>query len=154
MIAKTVEYGVGFHYGTMPAIIRKSIENAFEDGDLKFLVCTPTLLHGVNLPAKNMFILNPTTGRNIYAKKDDNIHRDIPMNSFDFWNLAGRAGRLGKEFCGNIYIINYDRWLAKPLDDEKTKTIDSSVNNILKEHTQDLILYMRNETKRSGRAHV
>lgn len=148
ILAKTVESGVGFHYGTMPSIIRKSIENAFENGDLKFLVCTPTLLHGVNLPAKNMFILNPTTGRNIYAKKEDNTHRDIPMNSFDFWNLAGRAGRLGKEFCGNIYIINYDGWLAKPLEEGKTKTVDSSINNVIKEHMNDLIRYMRNETSK------
>lgn len=70
------------------------------------------------------------------------------MNSFDFWNLAGRAGRLGKEFCGNIYIINYDGWLAKPLEEGKTKTVDSSINNVIKEHMNDLIRYMRNETSK------
>lgn len=144
LLAETVKYGVGFHYGTMPSIIRKHIEDAFEKGYLKFLVCTPTLLHGVNLPAKNLFIYNPTMGRNIYAKKDSNEQRDIPMDTFDFWNLAGRAGRLGKEFCGNIYIINYSNWLSKPLNDNQNKNIDSAFNNILKNKTETLVSYIKN----------
>ena len=146
LLAETVKYGVGFHYGTMPAIIRKHIEDAFDSGYLKFLVCTPTLLHGVNLPAKNLFVYNPTTGRNIYAKKDSNEQRDIPMENFDFWNLAGRAGRLGKEFCGNIYIINYNSWIAKPLEDNKNKTINSSINNIFAEESDRLISCIKDTT--------
>lgn len=144
LLAETVKYGVGFHYGTMPAIIRKHIEEAFENGYLKFLVCTPTLLHGVNLPAKNLFVYNPTTGRNIYAKKDSGEQRDIPMETFDFWNLVGRAGRLGKEFCGNIYIINYNSWIAKPLNENQNKTIASTINNILENKTDTLISCIKN----------
>lgn len=32
------------------------------------------------------------------------------MKGLDFWNLAGRAGRLGYEYYGNVFCINdYNR---------------------------------------------
>ena len=32
------------------------------------------------------------------------------MQKFDFWNLAGRAGRLLKDFYGNIICIDIHKW--------------------------------------------
>jgi hypothetical protein len=32
------------------------------------------------------------------------------MNEADFWNLAGRAGRWGREFSGNVVCIDPDAW--------------------------------------------
>lgn len=84
--------GVGFHFGRLPHIVRVKIEKLFKKGIIKFLFCTSTLLEGVNLPAKNIFILNNRKGR---AK----------MSKIDFWNLAGRAGRLNFELFGNIFCI-------------------------------------------------
>lgn len=40
------------------------------------------------------------------------------MQGVDFWNLAGRAGRLMREFQGNIFLVDYDRWSSKPLSQE------------------------------------
>jgi len=84
--------GIGFHFGRLPHIVRVKIEKLFKKGIIKFLFCTSTLLEGVNLPAKNIFILNNRKGR---AK----------MSKIDFWNLAGRAGRLNHELSGNIFCI-------------------------------------------------
>ncbi len=86
--------GVAFHYGNMPLLIRTEIERLFKDGSIKFLVCTSTLVEGVNLPCKSIFVRGPHKGRG------------KPMNDTDFWNLAGRAGRLGKEFQGNVVCID------------------------------------------------
>ena len=44
----------------------------------QYLVCTSTLLEGVNLPAKSIIIRKPTRGQG------------NPLNQNDFWNLAGR----------------------------------------------------------------
>jgi len=44
-------YGVAFHYGDMPAIVRSKVEKLFKDSKLKYVCCTSTLLQGVNLPA-------------------------------------------------------------------------------------------------------
>ncbi|BDH84658.1 DEAD/DEAH box helicase [Lactococcus lactis] len=82
--------GVAFHYGGIPQRIRERIEKLFRDGEIKFLFCTSTLLEGVNLPAKNIFILSSKKG----------LSR---MSAVDFWNLAGRAGRLTKDLGGNIF---------------------------------------------------
>ena len=79
LLAKHVLSGVGFHYGHIPTLVRHAVEAAFEDGTLDFIVCTSTLLQGVNLPARNIFMRNPEKG-------------EKPMDAVDFWNLAGRAG--------------------------------------------------------------
>jgi len=81
--------GVAFHFGNLPQRIRERIEWLFESKKIDYLFCTSTLLEGVNLPAKNIFILSNAIGLTKFT--------DI-----DFWNLCGRAGRLTKELSGNI----------------------------------------------------
>ncbi|HEX6860510.1 MAG TPA: DEAD/DEAH box helicase [Caulobacteraceae bacterium] len=89
--------GIAFHYGNMPLIIRSEIERLFREGELRFLICTSTLIEGVNLPCRNIFARGPKKGRG------------QPMAGADFWNLAGRAGRWGKEFQGNIVCVDANR---------------------------------------------
>ncbi|MBI5656732.1 MAG: DEAD/DEAH box helicase [Geobacter sp.] len=93
-LAKVLQRGVAFHYGNMPYLMRCEIERLFREGHVSFLVCTSTLLEGVNLPCRNIFVRGPRSGRG------------TPMTLSDFWNLAGRAGRWGAEFQGNIVCID------------------------------------------------
>lgn len=94
MLAPLVEHGVAFHYGNMPSLIRLEIERLFRKGKLKFLVCTSTLIEGVNLSCRTIVVRGPKKGKS------------TPMEPQDFWNLAGRAGRWGDEFQGNIICID------------------------------------------------
>ena len=71
ILAEVLDKGVAFHYGNMPTLIRRTIERLFEKGQIDYLVCTSTLLHGVNLPAKNMFMLKPSKGREWGSKRDN-----------------------------------------------------------------------------------
>lgn len=89
--------GVAFHYGNLPLLIREEIERLFSAGTIKYLVCTSTLIEGVNMSCRNIFMRGPTKGRG------------HPLSAEDFWNLAGRAGRWGKEFQGNIFCLDADR---------------------------------------------
>ncbi|HEU4678684.1 MAG TPA: DEAD/DEAH box helicase, partial [Terrimicrobiaceae bacterium] len=101
-----LDAGVAFHYGNMPLLVRTKIEELFREGVLSYLVCTSTLMEGVNLPSSNLFAMGPKKG-----------HRTL-MEPADFWNLAGRAGRWGKEFQGNIICIDprdTKRWNEPPL---------------------------------------
>lgn len=84
--------GVGFHFGKLPQRIRIKLEELFRDKIIDWIFCTSTLLEGVNLPAKNIFILSNAIGISKF--------KDI-----DFWNLAGRAGRLTKDLSGNIICL-------------------------------------------------
>lgn len=101
---------VGFHYGRIPALVRRGVEAAFAEGKIKYLVTTSTLIQGVNFPAGNLFLCKPRKGQS------------QEFSSGEFWNLAGRAGRLGKEFQGNIFLIDYHEW-TRPLADE-SKEVD------------------------------
>jgi superfamily II DNA/RNA helicase len=84
--------GIGYHFGNLPQIIRNKVEGLFKEREINYVFCTSTLLEGVNLPAKNVFILNNKNGRNTFQP-------------IDFWNLAGRAGRLKHELSGNIICL-------------------------------------------------
>ncbi len=83
---------IGYHFGNLPQIIRNKVEGLFKEREINYVFCTSTLLEGVNLPAKNVFILNNKNGRNTFQP-------------IDFWNLAGRAGRLKHELSGNIICL-------------------------------------------------
>jgi hypothetical protein len=93
-LAETLKRGVAYHYGNMPLLVRTEIERLFCENAIPFLVCTSTLMEGVNLPCRVIFARGPQKGRG------NNIQPQ------DFWNLAGRAGRWGKEFQGHIVCID------------------------------------------------
>ncbi len=104
-LADVLRRGVAFHYGNMPQIVRAAVERLFRTDKLRFLVCTSTLLEGVNLPCRNLFVRGPKRGKG------------NPMTASDFWNLAGRAGRWGMELEGNIVCVDTSqpgRWEVVP----------------------------------------
>lgn len=112
--------GVAFHYGNMPSIIRNGIEYFFKRGDIKFIVCTSTLLQGVNLPAKHLILENPHSG-------------DEPMSRADFLNLAGRAGRLKYEFHGNVWCVRSNLWDNKSFEGDNLQTITSAMSKVMED---------------------
>lgn len=91
-LAEFLEKGIAYHFGNLPQLIRNKVETLFKDSEIHYVFCTSTLLEGVNLPAKNVFILNNKNGMS-------------QLQPIDFWNLAGRAGRLKIELSGNIFCI-------------------------------------------------
>lgn len=94
LLAPLVERGVAFHYGNMPSLLRLEIERLFKSGKIRFLVCTSTLIEGVNLSCRMIVLRGPRKGSGNH------------MLAHDFWNLAGRAGRWGDEFQGKIVCID------------------------------------------------
>lgn len=105
-LAEMVRYGVAYHYGRMPSLLREAIETAFKrdlDG-IQYLVCTTTLAQGVNLPARNVFIDTPKYGQG------------KPLNPALLWNFAGRAGRLNQDVVGNVFLLDYEQWESNPMD--------------------------------------
>lgn len=101
-LAPLVERGVAFHFGNMPSLLRLEIERLFKSGKIRFLVCTSTLVEGVNLSCRTIVVRGPRKGQG------------NPMEPHDFWNLAGRAGRWGDEFQGNIICLDPQDVVAWP----------------------------------------
>ncbi|MDD4628939.1 MAG: DEAD/DEAH box helicase, partial [Candidatus Peribacteraceae bacterium] len=96
-IISLLKRGVGIHHGAIPVGLRREIVKLFEEGLLQYLVCTSTLLEGVNLPAKNIFLFS--------NKHYGNAEHD----QLSFWNLVGRAGRLKYDLSGNVFCIARNR---------------------------------------------
>lgn len=112
LLRKLVKKGVAFHYGNIPQLVRSEVERLFSKGSLKYLVCTSTLIEGMNLACRNVFLRNPKRGLKELMTPDD------------FWNLAGRAGRWGKEFQGNIFCIdplNASDWVGGRAPSKKAR---------------------------------
>lgn len=138
VLAETVEGGVGFHYGRIPPLLRNAVESAFAEGYLDYIVCTSTLLQGVNLPARNIFMQNPYKGN------------DHPIDPVDFWNLAGRAGRLGKDFQGNVFLIDYEEWESNPLAGPKDAPVKPSLEVTLTNQPAEILEYIGSTDRPSG----
>jgi hypothetical protein len=137
-LARVLSRGIAFHYGNMPLIVRNEIERCFRDGHIKFLVCTSTLIEGVNLPCKSIFVRGPKKGRN------------QPMNEGDFWNLAGRAGRWGREFQGNVVCVdtsNPNVWKLGVPQVRRRYRIERTTDRVMKDPSR-LVEFIRNGTPR------
>jgi hypothetical protein len=87
----------------------------FEKGALDYLICTPTLLEGVNLPAKNIFLFSDRYGGATGKEKH---------SALSFWNLLGRAGRITFGLSGNVYCIEGSIEKYKELLDNKDVEIN------------------------------
>ena len=92
-LKKFMMYGIGVHNGALPRHIVSSEIEMFNKGILSIMFATVSLIEGVNTVAKNILIYSKNKGKN---------HIDF----FDFSNIKGRAGRMGKYYTGNIYLFN------------------------------------------------
>ena len=88
-----VYYGFGVHHGRIPRAIAAQMVRLFNQGKLPVLLCTSTLIEGVNTAAKTVMI---------YDKK---INRDT-YDFFTYSNIKGRAGRLGQHHVGQVMVFN------------------------------------------------
>jgi superfamily II DNA/RNA helicase len=135
-LASVLQKGIAFHYGNMPLLVRQEIERLFKENEIRYLVCTSTLLEGVNLPATAVFIRKPTRGKG------------NPLNENDFWNLAGRAGRWGKEFSGNIVCIEPDNWEIKPSPTKRKQKIERALDSIKLRRSEELLKFVKDGSPR------
>lgn len=142
-LSEYVKNGVAYHYGNLPAFLRKGLEYLFSEGRIAFIVCTSTLLQGVNLPAQNMFMMKPSKGI-------DKDRQPISLTPTEFWNLAGRAGRLTKDFEGNVYLINLNDWSENPLGKKKTQRVSPSFSVYICKKTEKLFEYISDKNHASG----
>jgi hypothetical protein len=128
-LAAFVRKGIAFHYSNIPQIVRGRIEELVKEKTLRFICCTSTLLQGMNMPAKNIFVENPKSG----AGK--------VMDAGDFWNLVGRAGRLNHEFTGNVFCVFSKNWDSNPMNQDKLVAIESAFEVAVTERTRELAFF-------------
>ena len=92
LLVRALKSGIGIHHGRLPRSISQYIVKAFNEGKIRFLVCTSTLIEGVNTTAKNVIVYD----NKIAIKK---------LDFFTFNNIIGRSGRMFKHFIGRVFIL-------------------------------------------------
>src|SRR5690606_13246398 len=103
-LAGLLEYGVGVHHSGLSEDTRTLIEWLTEQGKLRALVATTTIAQGVNFPVSGV----------VFASHQYPYGQDMPPE--DFWNIAGRAGRVDQGDLGIVALAGHDDAKAKQLE--------------------------------------
>jgi len=98
MLCELLRKGIGVHHAGISPEMRTILEWLAGEDELTVLVATTTLAQGVNFPISNV-ILSTTTK---YLKKGG--RKDLSPE--EFWNIAGRAGRLFHETLGLVFFAS------------------------------------------------
>lgn len=108
-VIKAMERGYLIHNGQIPIGTRMFQLDFYESSSIfNRLLCTSTLLEGVNTIAQSIIITKP-------SRMSDRNDNNSDFSAFDFYNLVGRTGRLNKHFVGTAY------YLKAPTDPEYNK---------------------------------
>jgi replicative superfamily II helicase len=87
---------IGVHHGGLPEEIRMLMEWLFEKGCLGVMAATTTIAQGVNFPVSGVVMA---------ATHYPSAHSSITMPPEDFWNIAGRAGRVSQGQLGVVALV-------------------------------------------------
>lgn len=96
--------GIGVHHGRIPRALAQYIIRLFDQGNLPILVCTSTLIEGVNTKARNIVVMDNTINQQKY-------------DYFTFNNIRGRSGRMFQHFVGHVYLFHDPPAATLPLVD-------------------------------------
>ena len=89
--------GIGVHHAGLSDEVRSLVEWLTEEGEIKVLCATTTLAQGINFTVSSIFL---ATTKYPYG---------VPFKTREFWNLAGRAGRMNQESVGVVGIAEANR---------------------------------------------
>lgn len=88
-----LDHGVGVHHAGLSDEIRTLMEWLAESGHLRVLCATSTITQGINFPVSSIFLASRFVPQG---------RRSVEMSAREFWNLAGRAGRIGHDSVGVV----------------------------------------------------
>lgn len=146
-LCKALENGITYHHGRLPHHVRRTLEKAMQENWITDIVCTTTLLQGINLPAQNIIIRNP----NLYIKKDKKKDKNIELTNYEMANLRGRAGRLLKDFIGRTVVLDetsfvlVDGYEEENLFDNTTKDLPTDYSERYEKYQDEVIDELINE---------
>ncbi len=124
-VVKAMNKGYLVHSGDLQLGIRNMELDIFEQDEEPFntMLCTSTLLEGVNTSTENIIITKPARSYTNISSND--------FEAFDFFNLVGRSGRLFKTNLGRAYYIK--------APNDKSYIIEDAVKSIEFEITSENI---------------
>jgi superfamily II RNA helicase len=104
--------GIAFHHSGLLPILKEIIEILFTKGYVKMMFCTETFAVGLNMPTKTVLFAG-------FKKYDDTTDSMRMLRKDEYLQMAGRAGRRGKDDKG-VVIYLPDR---EPVEPEEMETM-------------------------------
>ena len=95
-LIQLLEHGIGVHHSGLSDDTRALVEWLTERSKLRVLVATTTIAQGVNFPVSGV----------VFASHQYPYGVDMPPE--DFWNIAGRAGRVDQGDLGIVALAGND----------------------------------------------
>ncbi|UHQ54141.1 DEAD/DEAH box helicase [Microbulbifer sp. YPW16] len=89
---RALKRGVAVHHGALPRALQQKAVDMFNSGAVKYLICTSTLIEGVNTVAENVVIY-------------DHRRSNTSIDEFTRRNISGRAGRMNHHLVGNVFFL-------------------------------------------------
>jgi len=93
-----LEKGVAYHHSGLLPILKEIVEILFSKGFIKVLFATETFAVGINMPTKVVVFTS-------YRKYDDKSDRHRMLTTSEYTQMAGRAGRRGKDDKGIVVYL-------------------------------------------------
>lgn len=103
-LTSLLEYGVAVHHAGLSEDTRALVEWLTEQSKLRALVATTTIAQGVNFPVSGV----------VFASHQYPYGQEMPPE--DFWNIAGRAGRVDQGDLGIVALAAPNSARAKQLE--------------------------------------
>lgn len=96
-IVQLLQKGIAIHHAGIMPVLREMVELLFEKGFIKLLCATETVGIGLDLPVKSVIFtsLNKFSGSGLRQ-----------LYPHEYTQMAGRAGRRGKDSVGNVFHCN------------------------------------------------
>ncbi|MEQ9832566.1 DEAD/DEAH box helicase [Pectobacterium versatile] len=124
-VAKAISLGIGIHHGGVPRALQQYIVKLFNEGTIKRIICTSTMIEGVNTSAENVIIY-------------DRRLKNTTFDYFTYKNISGRAGRMNKYFIGKVFMLE-----APPL--EQGLTVEYPIGHQDENSPLGLLMQLDNE---------
>jgi superfamily II RNA helicase len=105
-----LEKGIGFHHSGLLPLLKEIVEILFSKGLIKVLFATETFAVGLNMPTRTVIF----TGLRKYDDSSDSMRI---LSTDEYIQMAGRAGRRGKDTKGYVFYLP-DR-MPETLEDMK-----------------------------------
>ena len=93
-----LERGIAFHHSGLLPVLKEIVEILFGKGFIKLLFATETFAVGINMPTKTVVFT-------AYRKYDDATGGQRMLNTDEYIQMAGRAGRRGKDDKGLVLYM-------------------------------------------------
>jgi len=97
-LTKLLERGIAFHHSGLIPVLKEIVEILFSRGFVKLLFATETFAVGINMPTKTVVF----TGYRKYDEVSDGMRM---LNTDEYIQMAGRAGRRGKDDKGLVLYL-------------------------------------------------